>query len=60
MHAENKVFFVDLNFNEAIAAFFHLTFVCNLHYPEEGEAVAVWLQRKIAGIDYPGKIRNPK
>jgi hypothetical protein len=54
VHAEGKAFLVGLNFNEALAGFFHLSFVGNLRYPEDGEAVAVWLQRKVAGIDERG------
>jgi len=46
---------LDLNFNEAVASFLHLCFVGNLKYPEEAESVAVWLQRKVAGMDEPGK-----
>ena len=48
--------FHSLSFNDAIAAFFHLTFAVGLRYPENGEAVAVWLQRKVAGLDEKGKI----
>lgn len=44
VHAEQKAFFRDLNFNEALASFLHLSFVGNLKYPEEGESVAIWLQ----------------
>lgn len=55
VHAELKPFFTGLNFHEAIASFLHLAFVGNLQYPENGEAVAVWLQRKVACINDPGK-----
>jgi hypothetical protein len=37
-----------------VAAFFHVAFVGNLRYPDEAEAVAIWLQRKVAGINEPG------
>jgi hypothetical protein len=54
VHAEQKPFLIDLNFNEALTSFLHLAFVGNLRYPENGEAVAVWIQRKVAGINDPG------
>jgi hypothetical protein len=54
VHSEQKAFFKDLNFHEAVAAFFHVAFVGNLRYPDEAEAVAIWLQRKVAGINEPG------
>jgi hypothetical protein len=54
VHAEQKLFMTDLNFNEALTSFLHLAFVGNLRYPENGEAVAVWIQRKVAGINDPG------
>ena len=38
----------DLSLVEAMASFLHVAFVWN---QEEGEAVAVWLQRKVARID---------
>lgn len=50
IRAEHKTFLSDLSFSDAVAAFFHLTFVSNMKYPEGGEAVAIWLQRKVAGI----------
>jgi hypothetical protein len=54
VHAEQEPFFSDLNFHEALAAFFHLAFVGNLKYPDEAESVAIWAQRKLAGINDPG------
>jgi hypothetical protein len=53
--AEHKTIYSDLNFNDALAAFFYVAFIGNLEYPAKGEAVAVWLQRKIAGINFEGK-----
>jgi hypothetical protein len=55
VHAELKPFLTGLNFNEAISSFLHVAFIGNLRYPENAEAVAVWLQRKVAGINDPGK-----
>jgi len=45
---------MDLNFHEALGSYFHLSFKGNLLYPEDCEAIAVWLQQKVAGIDHPG------
>jgi hypothetical protein len=42
--------YTNLSFAGALAAFLHVVFVRNLPYPEDGEAVAVWLQRRVAGI----------
>ena len=53
--AENKIIFADLNFNDAVAGFFYITFIGNLAYPAEGESVAIWLQRKVVGINDDGK-----
>lgn len=59
VHSEKKKIFANLNFNESVAAFFYVTFVGNLEYPQEGEAVAVWLQRKVAGINLEGRLPVP-
>jgi len=48
--AENGVVLKDISFNDAIAAFYHLTFVANMRYPKNGKSVAVWRQRKVASI----------
>jgi hypothetical protein len=55
LHFEMKKIFNDLNFSEVLRAFFSLAFIGNLHYPEEGESVAILLQRKVAGITCDGK-----
>lgn len=54
IEAEHKTILVGLTFNDAIASFFHLTFVANMKYPANGEDAAVWLQRKVAGIEETG------
>lgn len=58
IRVERKVLFSGLNFEEAVAAYFHLCFVANLKYPEKGESVAIWLQRRIAGIVDKGNLAN--
>lgn len=60
LHAEKKEVFSRLSFHDALAAFFHLTFVGNMRYPAKGEAVAVWLQRKVAGIVDEGEVKMNK
>jgi hypothetical protein len=60
LHVEQKQVFSALNFTEVLAAFFCLAFIGNLHYPEEAEAVAVLLQRKVAGINDEGKFFSNK
>jgi hypothetical protein len=47
--------YANLSFAGALAAFLHVVFVRNLPYPEDGEAVAVWLQRRVAGIRDEGE-----
>jgi hypothetical protein len=54
LHVEKKNFFSDLNFSKVLRAFFSVVFIGNLHYPENGEAVAILLQRKLAGINAEG------
>jgi hypothetical protein len=54
VHAEQRMFFSDLNFHEAAAVFFHVVCVGNLWYPEEEESGAIWGQRKVTGINEPG------
>jgi hypothetical protein len=54
LHVEKKKIFTGLNFSEALRAFFCVAFIGNLHYPEDGEAVAILLQRKLAGINGEG------
>jgi hypothetical protein len=44
-----------LSFRRALAAYFHVVFATDLEYAREGEAVAIWLQRKVAGIKKEGK-----
>jgi hypothetical protein len=56
VHAEKRAVFCDLTFTDAVAAFFHISFVCNMKYPDDGEAVAIWLQRKVAGIVGKGNL----
>lgn len=55
VHAERMKIFENLNLNDAISAFFHIGFVGNIRYPAKGEAVAVWLQRKVARVQEEGK-----
>jgi len=57
VHVEQKKIFSDLNFSEALRAFFAITHIGNIHYPEAGEAVAILLQRKLAGINAEGNFR---
>ncbi len=54
LHVEKKKIFADLNFSEALRAFFSVSFIGNLEYPEQAEAVAILLQRKVAGINAEG------
>lgn len=54
VHVEKKKIFTELNFCEALRAFFSISFIGNLHYPEHGEAVAILLQRKVAGLNSEG------
>jgi hypothetical protein len=56
LHVEKQKIYEDLNFSEALRAFFSVAFVGNLHYPENGEAVAILLQRKVAGINAEGTV----
>jgi hypothetical protein len=51
LHAEYNKVYTDLNYSEALRAFFSVAFICNIHYPEAGESVAILLQRKLAGIN---------
>jgi hypothetical protein len=55
LQAERKKIYSDLNFSEVLRAFFCVAFIGNMHYPEAGEAVAILLQRKLAGINAEGK-----
>jgi hypothetical protein len=52
--AEHRTFFSDVNFHGAAATFFHAVCVGKLRYSEEAESDAIWLQRKVAGINDPG------
>jgi hypothetical protein len=52
--AEQRMFFSDVNFHGAVATFFHAVCVGKLRYSEGAESVAIWLQRKVAGINEPG------
>ncbi len=52
--------YANLSFSSALAAFLHVVFVRNLPYPEDGEAVAVWLQRRVAGIRDEGEAKFRK
>lgn len=54
LHVEKKKIYRDLNFSEALRAFFAVAFIGNMHYPEEAEAVAILLQRNLAGINGEG------
>jgi hypothetical protein len=58
LHAEKQKIYSNLNFSEALRGFFYVSFIGNLHYPEEGEAVAILLQRKVAGINAEGIVQN--
>jgi hypothetical protein len=48
------MFFSDVIFHGAAATFFHAVCVRKLRYSEEAGSVAIWLQRKVAGINEPG------
>lgn len=54
IHAEMKEVLGNLTFDEAVSAFFYICFIGNLEYPEAGEAVAIWLQRKVAELNSTG------
>ena len=54
VRAEGKTIFSEVNICEALRGFFSIAFVGNMHYPELGEAVAILLQRKVAGINVEG------
>lgn len=54
--AEGTTVYQRMSLNDALAAFFHLVFVAGMRYPDKGEGVCVWLQRKIACIDAPGML----
>jgi hypothetical protein len=56
VHAEQKTLFFDLNFQEAVAAFYHVVCVGSLRYPDEAVSFTIWLQRKVIGINVPGDI----
>jgi hypothetical protein len=56
LHAEYEKVYTDLNFSEALRAFFSVAFIGNIHYPEAGESVAIVLQRKLAGINAEGNL----
>jgi hypothetical protein len=43
LHGDNEKVFTDLNFSEAIRALFSVAFIRNIHYPANGEAVAILL-----------------
>ena len=43
LHVDNEKVFTDLNFSEAIRALFSVAFIGNIHYPANGEAVAILL-----------------
>jgi hypothetical protein len=58
VRAERKTFFSGLNLEQAIATFFHLCFVANTKYLVKGEAVALWMQQKVAGIVDTGRLIN--
>jgi hypothetical protein len=60
LHVERKKIFTGLNFSEALRAFFAVSFIGNLHYPEAGEALAILLQRKLAGFNAEGKLKTKK
>lgn len=55
LEVEGKKVYSGLNFSEVLRAFFCVAFIGNLHYPEAGEAVAILLQRKVAGLNAEGK-----
>lgn len=52
---EQTTVFQNLTFTCALASFFHLAFIGQVEYPKKGEAVAVWLQKKVARIDDKSK-----
>ncbi len=58
VRAERKTFFSGLNLAEAIATFFQLCFVANTKYPVKGDAVALWMQQRVAGIVDKGRLIN--
>jgi hypothetical protein len=58
VRAERKTFFSGLNLAPAISTFFHLCFVANTKYPVKGDAVALWMQQRVAGIVDKGRLIN--
>lgn len=56
LHVEKKKIYTNLNFSEVLRAFFCVCFIGNMHYPEEGESVAILLQRKVACINAEGNL----
>lgn len=54
--AEGESIIGGLTLTNAVAVLFHLSFVVSLKYPKKGDSVAVWLQRKVAGIGCEGEI----
>jgi hypothetical protein len=55
LHVDNEKVYTNLNFSEAIRGLFSVAFIGNIHYPATGEAVAILLQRKLAGLNGEGK-----
>jgi hypothetical protein len=58
VRAERKTFFSGLNIAQAIATFYHLCFVANAKYPVKGDAVALWMQQRVARIVDKGRLIN--
>jgi hypothetical protein len=54
IHAEMNKIYSDLNFSEALRAFFAVAFIANMQYPEDGESVALLLQRNFAVVNAEG------
>jgi hypothetical protein len=49
LHVDNEKVFTDLNFSKAIRALFSVAFIVNIHYPANGEAVAILREKNLLG-----------
>lgn len=54
-HMEQKKVLTGMTLANAIASFFHITFIDQLKYPPKVEAVAILLQRWLAKVNEEGK-----
>jgi hypothetical protein len=60
IHVEQTKVLKDLTLANAIASFFHIVFIGQLKYPDEGDAVATFLQRRVAKVDEKGMTVHEK